>query len=30
MPDYLHLSPKGYEIWAQSIEAKLKELLGEK
>lgn len=29
MPDYLHLSPKGYEIWAQAIEPKLKELLGE-
>lgn len=28
MPDYLHLSPKGYEIWAQAIEPKLKELLG--
>jgi beta-glucosidase len=30
MPDFLHLSPKGYEIWAASIEVKLKELLGEK
>lgn len=30
MPDYLHLSPKGYEIWAEAIEPKLKELLGEK
>lgn len=30
MPDFLHLSPKGYEIWATSIEGKLKELLGEK
>lgn len=29
MPDFLHLSPKGYEIWATSIESKLKELLGE-
>ncbi|MEK7781986.1 MAG: GDSL-type esterase/lipase family protein [Verrucomicrobiota bacterium] len=29
MPDYLHLSAKGYEIWAQAIEPKLKELLGE-
>lgn len=27
MPDYLHLSPKGYEIWAKAIEPKLKELL---
>jgi beta-glucosidase len=30
MPDYLHLSPKGYEIWAEAIEPKVKELLGEK
>jgi len=30
MPDYLHLSPAGYEIWAKSIEPKVKELLGEK
>jgi lysophospholipase L1-like esterase len=30
MPDFLHLSPKGYEIWARSIEPKLVELLGEK
>ena len=29
MPDFLHLSPRGYEIWASSIEGKLKELLGE-
>lgn len=28
MPDLLHLSPRGYEIWAESIEPKLKELLG--
>ena len=27
MPDYLHLSPAGYEIWAKAIELKLKELL---
>jgi lysophospholipase L1-like esterase len=27
MPDYLHLSEKGYEIWAKAIEPKLKELL---
>jgi lysophospholipase L1-like esterase len=26
MPDYLHLSEKGYEIWAQAIEPKLKEM----
>lgn len=30
MPDLLHLNPKGYQIWADSIEDKLKELLGEK
>lgn len=30
MPDYLHLSEKGYTIWAEAIEPKLKELLGEK
>jgi lysophospholipase L1-like esterase len=27
MPDYLHLSERGYEIWAEAIEPKLKELL---
>ena len=27
MPDRLHLSEKGYTIWAEAIEAKLKELL---
>lgn len=26
MPDYLHLSEAGYEIWAKSIEPKLKEM----
>ena len=30
MPDYLHLTPKGYKIWAEAIEPKLKELMGEK
>lgn len=30
MPDYLHLSPQGYEIWASSIEPKVAELMGEK
>lgn len=30
MPDYLHLSKKGYEIWADAIEPKLAELMGEK
>ncbi len=29
MPDLLHLSEKGYTIWAESIEAKLAKLLGE-
>ena len=29
MPDLLHLSPKGYTIWAESIEEKLASLLGE-
>jgi lysophospholipase L1-like esterase len=28
MPDYLHLSPKGYDIWAAAIKDKVKELLG--
>jgi lysophospholipase L1-like esterase len=27
MPDYLHLSERGYGIWAQAMEPKLKELL---
>lgn len=30
MPDFLHLTPRGYEIWAIAIEGKLRELLGEK
>ena len=30
MPDLLHLSEKGYTIWADSIEAKVAEMLGEK
>jgi len=30
MPDYLHLSFDGYRIWAESIESKVAELLGEK
>ncbi len=28
MPDFLHLSPKGYAIWAEAIEEKLAALLG--
>jgi lysophospholipase L1-like esterase len=30
MPDRLHLSPKGYEIWAESIEPNVAQLMGEK
>lgn len=30
MPDLVHLSPKGYEAWAASIEPKLRQLMGEK
>ena len=26
MPDFLHLTPKGYELWAEAIAPKLKEL----
>lgn len=29
MPDFLHLSPRGYQIWADAIEARVAELLGE-
>jgi beta-glucosidase len=29
MPDYLHLTQRGYEIWAIAIEGKLREMLGE-
>lgn len=29
MPDYLHLSPKGYEIWSEAIKEKVKALLDE-
>jgi lysophospholipase L1-like esterase len=29
MPDFLHLSAKGYRLWAEAIEAKVKDLLGE-
>jgi lysophospholipase L1-like esterase len=28
MPDYLHLSRRGYEIWAEAIEPKLSEIFG--
>jgi lysophospholipase L1-like esterase len=27
MPDYLHLSPRGYEIWAEAVTPTLKEML---
>jgi lysophospholipase L1-like esterase len=30
MPDLLHLSERGYRLWAEAIEAKVRELLGEK
>jgi len=30
MPDLLHLSKKGYTIWAESIEPTLEKLMGEK
>ena len=29
MPDFLHLTPNGYEIWAKSIEPTLARLMGE-
>jgi beta-glucosidase len=29
MPDFLHLSPEGYELWAKAIEPKLVKLLGD-
>ena len=29
MPDYLHLSKRGYEIWAEAIEEKLAQLIGD-
>jgi lysophospholipase L1-like esterase len=30
MPDHLHLSERGYQIWAESIDARLAKLMGEK
>ena len=30
MPDYLHLTPKGYQIWAEAIEPTIVKLMGEK
>ena len=29
MPDYLHLSPKGYRAWADAVKDPIKELLGD-
>jgi beta-glucosidase len=29
MPDYLHLSPKAYSIWAESVEPRLSSILGD-
>jgi beta-glucosidase len=29
MPDYLHFNARGYEIWADAMEEKVKELMGE-
>jgi lysophospholipase L1-like esterase len=30
MPDFLHLTPKGYQIWAEAIEPTVAKLMGEK
>lgn len=30
MPDFVHLTPNGYRLWAEAMEPKLAELLGEK
>jgi len=30
MPDFLHLSEKGYQIWADAVKGPLEELLGKK
>jgi lysophospholipase L1-like esterase len=30
MPDYLHLTPKGYQIWADAVKEPINELLGKK
>ena len=29
MPDFVHLTPAGYQLWAEALEPKLSELLGE-
>ena len=28
MPDFLHLSPKGYQIWTDAVKGPIKELMG--
>lgn len=30
MPDYLHLSPQGYQIWADAVKGPIEDLLGKK
>ena len=30
MPDFLHLGPRGYRLWAEAIEPVVKDLMGEK
>ena len=30
MPDFLHLTPKGYQIWADAVKAPIEELMGKK
>jgi lysophospholipase L1-like esterase len=30
MPDLLHLSPKGYKIWAEAIEPEVEKVMGKK
>ena len=29
MPDYLHLSERGYQVWADGMESMIRQLLGE-
>ena len=30
MPDFLHLTPKGYRIWADAVKGPIKKLMGGK
>ena len=30
MPDFLHMSPRGYGLWAEALEPVVKDLMGEK